>query len=641
MRFTVSFILALVAFPLAARAETDGGTPSGGASPVLTPAELRRHDAALRAQILRETQADTDARIRRAKDELRDEMRAEMASSGVTPQEFEQIPAQKPHLQLLELDGYFRLRPNLYENLWLGWTSPDPRGYYFFPKQYVNTDGKTMLSSDMRFRVEPTINVSEGIRIRSQIDVFDNLVLGSTPAGGYGDLAAGQTYPSSYGPTTAFSGSQVPPNQVQGLYPSSIEAKRAWAEITTPIGELRLGRMGNHWGLGMNYNDGNCLDCDYGNTVDRILFIGKIMGFYLIPMIDFVTAGPLYNIYTNDPLGQPIAIDHALGSYEYSIVAARKDTDEELHKKLDDGKSSTNYGLYFTYRNQDHDALGYGSNPAQQAVYNQTTAGVYAPPNTPAANGGLSLPPGMIDARNANFFVPDAWFRWQTKRARFEAEAVYVNGNFDYEDSADVVHPIYVSQYGGAFQSEYHFLSDGSLTLGLEGGLASPGQEPGFGNHPERGSVSNAPQAGVIDGPQFYCPTGAGLCPQNAITNFTFNRDYHVDMILWREIIGGVTSAWYGKPSIKYNLTEGLDVSLGVIYSQAFQADNTPGGHRPLGVEGDAGIHYLTDDGFVATLDYGILLPFAGLGEVVPGALGGFVNPGVAQAIRVLLGVKY
>ncbi len=663
MRLYVLFTIAVATWPLTARAATDGGTTDGGTAAPAKPAPaplpetpaLRAHDAALRAQILEQVQADTDAKIKKAKDELRDEMRAEMATSAATaPQEFEQIPVQKPHLQLLELDGYFRLRPNMFEDLWLGWQAPDPRGYYLFPKPYVNTNGKTILSTDTRFRVEPTLNVSEDIKVKSQIDVFDNLVLGSTPAGGWGDLAAGQVYipgtgpgASGVGPTTPFSDSQVPPNSVPGLYPNSIVAKRAWAEIMTPIGQLRIGRMGNHWGLGMFYNDGNCLDCDYGNTVDRIMFVGNIAGFYIIPMIDFVTAGPLYNLYANDPLGQPVAVDRALGSYSYSIVVARKDTDAELHKLLDEGKSSVNYGLYFTYRNQDHDALGYGDSLAQQQAYNTSCAGVSAgqpcfyPPNTPGANGGTPVPANMIDATNANFFVPDAWFRWQSKRARVEAEAVYVNGTFNYTDPASVTHPIYVSQLGGAVQTEYHFLSDGSLTVGIEGGAASPGQEPGFGNHPDRGSVGASNPTGSIDGPQFYCASGAGTCVNNAVTNFTFNRDYHVDMILWREILGGVTSAWYGKPSVRYNLTEGLDLSLALIYSQAFNAMNTPGGHLPLGLEGDAGIHYQTDDGFVANLDYGLLGPFGGLGEVVPGAIGGFVNPSVAQAIRVLLGVRF
>ena len=33
----------------------------------------------------------------------------------------------------------------------------------------------------MRLRIEPTINISDQVRVRSQFDIFDNLILGSTP----------------------------------------------------------------------------------------------------------------------------------------------------------------------------------------------------------------------------------------------------------------------------------------------------------------------------------------------------------------------------------------------------------------------------------------------------------------------------
>ena len=54
----------------------------------------------------------------------------------------------------------------------------------------------------MRFRIEPTFNVSEDIRLKAQIDVLDNVVLGSTPDGPYGDLAAGAPLGSNIQPLT-------------------------------------------------------------------------------------------------------------------------------------------------------------------------------------------------------------------------------------------------------------------------------------------------------------------------------------------------------------------------------------------------------------------------------------------------------
>ena len=62
--------------------------------------------------------------------------------------------------------------------------------------------------------------------------------------------------------------------------------------MSTPVGILRFGRMGSHWGLGMLRNDGNCLDCDFGDTVDRVQFVTEpFAGFYVTPMIDFNAEG--------------------------------------------------------------------------------------------------------------------------------------------------------------------------------------------------------------------------------------------------------------------------------------------------------------------------------------------------------------
>ena len=50
-------------------------------------------------------------------------------------------------------------------------------------KSNCRTDNLT--SADMRLRLEPTINVTEQVRVKAQLDVFDNMVMGSTPEGYY------------------------------------------------------------------------------------------------------------------------------------------------------------------------------------------------------------------------------------------------------------------------------------------------------------------------------------------------------------------------------------------------------------------------------------------------------------------------
>jgi hypothetical protein len=657
---TLAALLAIVPAAKAQADPLDGGISIGVIDGGLqeTPEQIA-HDAALRAQILQEVQQQEDAKLAKMREELRDEMRAEMTTAGAPPQEFEQLPEEKPRLNFLELDGYFRLRPSLYQDLWLGWTHPDPLGYYLAPKPYSpNGQGKTDLTADMRLRLDPTINVSEDVRIKMQIDVFDNLVLGSTSGLSYGN------------PFIITSETQVPPSTVTPSYllQNSIQVKRVWAEVTLPpVGQLRFGRMGSNWGLGIYQNDGNCLDCDYGNTVDRIMLILKIANHYFIPMIDWLSSGPLYNMYANDPQGQPYAFDRLTGAYRYVVEIARKDSPEELRKTLDAGKTSINYGFWGQYRSQANDLIN-GSNTGIQSVTPSAFATtvdpatgkyIYNPNGSYPLNGNQTYPypnnPGTIAVRNANFWVPDVWGRVETRRFRFEGELTYINGSYlqsvpVYPSGILYSHQVNLSQFGAAIESELHLLPENALTLQLYAGVATGngGNAHGLVNQPGRGYTngydsSNRPvgpaPAGTIGATSIYCPTGTEPCPQNTVNAFNFNPDYRIDLVLWRQILGGITDAWYVRPGVKYRIIPGLEALFAPIYSQAMLWSTTPGQHVPLGLEFDFGLHYQTDDSFIAWIDYGVLIPFQGLGEYTAGQP--FVWPSVAQAIRLTLAVKF
>ena len=82
---------------------------------------------------------------------------------------------------------------------------------------------------------------------------------------------------------------------VNSVY-DSIHVKRAWAEVRTPFGELRFGRMPSHWGIGMLVNNGDCLDCDYGINADRVMFATKLWGHFIAFLWDWVATGPTTQI---------------------------------------------------------------------------------------------------------------------------------------------------------------------------------------------------------------------------------------------------------------------------------------------------------------------------------------------------------
>src|SRR5262249_12492620 len=140
-------------------------------------------------------------------------------------------------------------------------------------------------------------------KVKSQIDLLDNLVLGSTPEG---LLLGSQGVP---GAMTAASGpvnvpipslnhTQVPPQAGRNSLTDSVQVKRAWAEVRTPFGLLSFGRMPWHWGAGMYVNAGDChytddcLDSDYGTNIDRVMFATQLAGIRLAGMFDWAATGP-------------------------------------------------------------------------------------------------------------------------------------------------------------------------------------------------------------------------------------------------------------------------------------------------------------------------------------------------------------
>ncbi|MBN9166610.1 MAG: TIGR04551 family protein, partial [Myxococcales bacterium] len=196
---------------------------------------------------------------------------------------------------IVEVHGYFRTRGELFHNFALGrhpgldgdgqnlWAQPrdntftNQRGKreQVLLCQEPNAAGqfsecydKSQATANLRLRLNPEIHISDNLRIMTQIDLLDNLVLGSTPdayalrpsgVGTTGYSPAVNGY-NGYAPLGAFTTTQGPPTAGVNGYRNSIDVQRAWAEYLTPVGQLRFGRMPTHWGLGMVANAGDCID---------------------------------------------------------------------------------------------------------------------------------------------------------------------------------------------------------------------------------------------------------------------------------------------------------------------------------------------------------------------------------------------
>jgi uncharacterized protein (TIGR04551 family) len=328
----------------------------------------------------------------------------------------------------------------------------------------------------------------------------------------------------------------------------------------------------------------------------------------LVPFLDFDAEGPLQQ----DPrlgagVGQPFSRDSAFDGRTYGLKLLRLDTDDELRRKLERGEASTNYGAMYLYS-----TLGKVQYPLWIDPAPIVAAGGQAPVN---------LRPQFY-ARAEYRHQLSLWFRQRTSRFNLEAEVSGLVGQIGdpgpYSATVDWHgRQLLLRQLGGAVRAGYQ-VAPNKVTLGGELGFASGDPAPGFGNRPGQlsGTASSGSEVtgyGALEGPQYDPARG-----DRVIRNFRFNPGYRIDMILWREIIGQVTDAWYVKPTLRWDILSGLAFDAQLVYSQAIYGSSTPSatsatsGHKPLGLEVDTKLAYGTDDGFAGWLQYGVLFPLSG-----------------------------
>jgi uncharacterized protein (TIGR04551 family) len=550
------------------------------------------------------TQAAIQSAVEKAVGKAEERLRADVQTSQAT-RELDAAVAPGPRLEFLELDGYLRARGDYYKNLDLD-SGPDAAGRYLFPALRGPDAPETLAGANMRLRIEPTLNVSEQVRVRAQIDLLDNYAFGSGDGASFDD--PGSPFPVPlYGSSRSFLGADS-----LHVDRAPILVKRAWGEVQTPVGLLSFGRMPAGWGLGILQNAGAGIDDDYGDTVDRIQFalppvttpVGPLT---VVPSLDFDSEGAQYF----DPLGgRSIDVADTDDARSWGLKLARLETEDERRRKLDKGEASFEYGAFYQYKEQ------VSSFPAW-------------------VEGGAAAIDGTQTSvkRNAVASVLDLWTRWQKGAWKAEVEAAGIYGHVGNANSAVVgaaaAEELLLRQFGLVAAADWAFMPN-KLAFGGEVGVASGDDAPGFGNRPD---LPSAPY-GSLDGQQW----GAG---DRTIRNFRFNPAYRADVILFRQILGGVTDAWYVKPKVHWDVMPGIAFDGALIYSSALFGESTPSstgegtGTTALGIEGDAKLTYTSSDGFQAWLEYGLLQPLDGLKTDAD------VSLGRAHAIHVGLAAKF
>ncbi len=577
----------------------------------------------------------------------------------------------------MELHGNFRVRSSIYHNFSLN--RIDSPGSAIWPRPadhyYTDLDGnsygalactpderksgsndspdaadqgcisRTQGGADMRFRLEPDIVISDNLRVRSQIDLLGNLVMGSTAQGNSNFPAATGGYAvgprSGYSPVSAQTNSVDSPVSGVNSLQDAISVRRAWAEYETPVGELKFGRMPDHWGLGILRNAGDDIDGDYQSTVDRIAFFTGLpsMSLYAGGAWDFMNEGVTSAAFT-PPGGQPYDLSQRDDLSRMNLMLFRK-MDAQLEElALKKGKVVLNGGLYLTYQWQ---------RLAADHTGNAATCD----------SGGAAIDCEADEAteifvrRGFKMWTPDIFAEVKYKGFSAGIEAVTHQGKYDSLQTLPGSEPIDYNNPDGddgwkirkwaiAGEIEQRLVED-RLVLGFYSGWAS--------GDPDVDSL--VPPDGLTD-----AQTQLG---DRTISTFRFHPGYRIDLILNRHLLSRVQGSYYFKPMAQYDFirkTNGMKLGgrAEAIWTRASNFLQTPGHHRDLGIELNGTVYYQSSDGalndrkdltggFYAMAQYGVLFPLSGLGyqdAQTPAAVGqDELKLKAAQLVRAFLGVAF
>ncbi len=187
---------------------------------------------------------------------------------------------------VFDLEGYYRTRAYVFNHL--------------FQSQGEGDDYRDARFMAHRLRLQPNVKYKDLAKFFMQIDAIDDVVWGDNASLASTALFAGD--PSVDG--------------LEGQPEASVSLSRAWAEITVPVGSVRVGRMSSHWGMGLLANAGDGFDDLFGEnhvgaTFDRVMFatrpiaIGQAIAgkndsnvpFYVIAAVDRLVEDPLIQYY--------------------------------------------------------------------------------------------------------------------------------------------------------------------------------------------------------------------------------------------------------------------------------------------------------------------------------------------------------
>lgn len=615
------------------------------------------------------------------------------------------VPAQpetRRRAQFFELHGYLRMRADYFHRLGL-YNNPDnvsalPTRFFIPPAETDETrPGEDNVSNqancltqqttlgvspsratrrcnrrrgtggaNMRLRFEPTIHVNDTVKVHAQVDFLDNLVLGSTP-----DSFAAQ---NPWAPIDLFTRTQYPPVSGLNSVTDSVTVKRAWGEVRFGFGmTLELGRMPNHWGMGLLYNDGNgyargeqsdivrMVDTDYGDSVDtvRLSFdfgADKRNAITLGLSYDWAATGPSTSQLlgpewdSGNRVAQAFSAEKYDNVHQFSVWVERRDDAGMLERKLSAGVPVVNYGVKTWFRWQTLDRAvgtpglgdGLGGNPVLDPAEDPEG---FEHQGVPLGNGGfdddgdsgLQNYANALVHRRGWLLTPDLWMRINWRTMRIEAEGAVVLGAFRHRDlgvdrtstefsidTATASQRSAILQGGYALEFKYGLFND-RFHIGVDQGFATGDSSP----------------------PQDF-NYGSGFPVQDGsfaqLSAFRFNPAYMQDLLLFKEMLGTVSNAAYVKPwAAFYFFQNNFSARADVEFAGAVDRRGTYAGDKSIwGLELAGAVRYHDiDDPIFFQLQYGVMFPFGGFEPLISSQNNARADAKAAQTVQAQFGIKF
>jgi uncharacterized protein (TIGR04551 family) len=465
------------------------------------------------------------------------------------------------------------------------------------------TASSTLHASELRLRAEPVLHIGEWTAVHLQVDArgtvgHNGLVQRRTGLDGAGAPLLDQWdrhwQSGPYGLRSAHGGLGV---------------RRGWVQSRLfGLVDVQIGRMGDHFGLGVLRNDGADVQSDLQSDVDRVRLGAELFGLRLHLARSVLVDWPSARL---DTFGS------RAGLVDYSIQDSAQATRWEV--EVEQGDRSRLVGLAFG------GALLWTTQDVALRIENEAAA--------VDGTGGLSLldDPACGDAcsalmpRSLSLYTAQGYVDWRTRRGRHRlslaAEGVLRYGSIGRSDVRSAADSKTILAGGGAVTALWQ---TGRRKVGLDLGAASGSGSGGFG---------------VFDSHNFYRNGAMDGTPQETLTGFAFHRNFRVDGLLFRDVIGAVAGATYVKPSVTWALREdaGLNLALqaSVLAAWATSSGATPGRAHWLGVEPELALHAQLADKHTGMLRGSLLLPGTALRSA------GGAEPDMAGRVELLWHVKF